>query len=232
LQDGRRGGRQRPRHRHQQAAALDRRQHQFEAFAEGFHFGTAELIDAAARHLAFDRIDDGARDVADEDRLEARMAAAEKRQRRQHTGERGEAVEEMIFRPKHDRRAEDDRAGDGLEDRRLSERLGTGIGRRRNLVGADRRDVDQAIDAGGACRFGDGAGAEDMDRIEALAPALAEDRNQIDDGVGVGDGTIDGPAIPEIGLHRLDPADHAERLEIAGEIGAADGGTHAPAALQ
>ena len=66
---------------------------------------------------------------------------------------------------------------------------------------------------GGAGRLGDGAGAEDMDGVEALAAALGEDADEIDHRVGALDGAVDRPAIAEIGLHRLDPADHAERLE-------------------
>ena len=71
-----------------------------------------------------------------------------------------------------------------------------------------------------------------MDRVETLAAALGEDGDEVDDRVGAVDGAVDRPAVAEIGLDRLDPADHAERLEMAGEIGPADGGAHAPAALQ
>ena len=122
--------------------------------------------------------------------------------------------------------------GTRLEDRRLAGGLGAGIVGRRIRVGADRRNVDERVDAGGARRLGDGAGAESMDGVETLAAVLVEDGDEIDDRVGVGDGAIDRPAIAEIGLDRLDPADHAERLQVTGEIGPADGGADAPAALE
>ena len=71
-----------------------------------------------------------------------------------------------------------------------------------------------------------------MHRIETLAAGFGEDGDEIDDRVGVGDGAVDRPAVAEVGLDRLDPADHAERLEVAGKIGPADRGADAPAALQ
>ena len=83
-----------------------------------------------------------------------------------------------------------------------------------------------------ARRLGNRAGTEGMDRIEALAPALGEDADEVDDGIGAVDGAIDRPAVADIGLDRLDPADRAERLEMAGEIRPADRGADAPAALQ
>ena len=46
------------------------------------------------------------------------------------------------------------------------------------------------------------------------------------------DGAIDRPAIAEVRLHRLHPADHAERLEEACKVGAAHRGTNPPAPFQ
>ena len=66
----------------------------FQQLAEGLHLRPAQLIDraraSAAVHAAGDRLGD----VADEDRLEPRLAAADQRQGRGDAGERGEAVEE------------------------------------------------------------------------------------------------------------------------------------------
>jgi len=207
-------------------------EHQLEALAEGLHLGAAKLVDSAEFRLTLDCIDDGAGDVADEHRLEAGVTATENREHRQDARQRSEAVEEMIVRPEHDRRAEDDGIGPRLQHRGFTCRLAAGIRRRRTGVGADRGDVNHAIDVGTARSLGDGTGAEAMNRVETLAAALTENGDEIDDGVSIGDGAIDRPAIPEIGLHRLDPADHAERLKVAGEIGAADRGPHPPAALQ
>jgi hypothetical protein len=160
------------------------------------------------------------------------VAAADQRQGRHEAGHPGEAVEEMVLGPEHDRRAEDDGAGNRLEHRLFAERLGAGVVGRRIQIGADRRDMGKAGDAGGARGFSDGAGAEDMDGIEALAAGFGEDRDQIDHRIGALDGAVDRPAIAEIGLDRMDPADAAARLEMAGEIGPAHGGADAPAALQ
>ena len=92
--------------------------------------------------------------------------------------------------------------------------------------------MHQRLDAGRAGRLGNGAGAEDVDRVEALAAGIAEDGDEVDHGIGADDGAVDRPAIAQVGLHRLNPADLAERLQVTGEIGAANRGAHAPAALE
>jgi hypothetical protein len=160
------------------------------------------------------------------------VAASDQRQGRHEAGHSGEAVEEMILGTEHDRRAEDDGAGDRLEHRLFALRLAAGVARRRIQIGADRRDVGEMRDAGGARRLGDGAGAEDVKRVETLASGLRDHRDEVDDRIGALDGAVDRPAVAEIGLDRVDPAHAAARLEMAGEIGPADGGTDTPAALQ
>ena len=55
--------------------------------------------------------------------------------------------------------------------------------------------------------------------VEALPAALEQDADQIDDDVGVAHRGLDRPGVPDIGLHRMDLADPAERLQVAGEIG-------------
>ncbi len=138
----------------------------------------------------------------------------------------------MILGPEDQRRAVDDSAGHGLEHGSLALGLRTVVVGRRILVGTEHGDVREVGDAGAARGLGNGARAEDVHRIETLAATLVGNRDEVHHRVGVHDGAIDRPAVAEVRLHRLDPADKTERLEMAGEIGTADGGADAPAALQ
>ena len=107
------------------------------------------------------------------------------------------------------------------------------IAGRRCRVGADRRDVHDV----GRCRRPAPlrrrrAAPKAWTASKLWRPRFGEDGDEVDDRVGAVDGAIDRPAIAQIGLDRLHPADHAERLEMAGEIGPAHRGADAPAALQ
>ena len=102
--------------------------------------------------------------------------------------------------------------------------------RGRVLVGADRRDVHQPR-AVGRRRQRDRLGAERLHGVEALAAALEQDADEIDHHVGVARGRLDRSRIAQVGLHRVDLADPAERLQVAGEIGPAHRDPDAVAAL-
>ena len=202
----------------------------FHAFLEGEHLRPAELVDLAALDLAFDRARHRFGDVADIDRLELGLAAADQRQHRRIARHVGEAVEEAVLRPEIDRRPEDDGVLDRLQHGLFAERLGARIVRFGVQIGAQRRNMGEA-GADRARRFGDGAGAELVHGGEFLPAALMQDGDQIDDVVGALHGAVDRPAHAHIGLHRLDLADIAERLQMAGEIGPAAGDPDAVAAL-
>src|SRR5690606_19115602 len=141
---------------------------------EGPGLRSAELVDAAARDLPFDRARYRLRHVADIDRLEAGVAAADQRQSRRQAREPCEAVEEIVLRTEHDRRTQDHRIGYRLQHRLLAARLGVGVWHLRLRVRSDRRYVDEAR-ALRPRRLGHGARAEILDRIEGLAAALVED---------------------------------------------------------
>ena len=97
-------------------------------FAQRQHFRAAEFVGAPGRARVADAASRRQRDVADEDRLQLRRAAAEQRQRRQGARERGEAVEEIVLRTEHDRRAQDDRVGERLAHGGLAAPLAGDIG--------------------------------------------------------------------------------------------------------
>ena len=61
-------------------------------------------------------------------------------------------------------------------------------------------------------------GAEPLHMIEALASALEQDADQIDDHGGVTHRAFDRARIAHIGLHRMNLADAAERLQMAGKF--------------
>ena len=110
--------------------------------------------------------------------------------------------------------------GLGRQHRLLALGLGAGVVRRRILVGADRRHLDHRAPWLAAAQR-HLLGAERLHGVEALPPALEQDADQIDDDVGVAHGGLDRAGVAHVGLHRMDLADPAERLQMAGEIGPA-----------
>ena len=87
-------------------------------------------------------------------------------------------------------------------------------------------------DARRARRLADGARPEGLHGVEGLPARLGQDADEIDHRVGAFDRAVDRPAIAEIRLDRLDLPDHAERLQVAGEIGTAHRHADAVAALR
>ena len=72
--------------------------------------------------------------------------------------------------------------------------------------------------ADGAGGFRHGAGAGTLHRIEFLRAALGQDADQVDGGMAVPHRGLDRGRIAQIGLHGVDLADLAERLQMAGEF--------------
>ena len=66
-------------------------------------------------------------------------------------------------------------------------------------------------------------GAERLHGVEALPPALEQDADQVDDDVGAAHRGFHRTGVPHVGLHRMDLADPAERLQVAGEVRPAHG---------
>ena len=64
-------------------------------------------------------------------------------------------------------------------------------------------------------------GAIGVDGVETLLAALEQEADQIDQHVGVARRRFYRRPVAEIGLHRMDLADAAERLQMAGKIGPA-----------
>ena len=107
--------------------------------------------------------------------------------------------------------------GTAAPHQRLADALGAGIGGDRVLVGADRRHMHHPR-AVGRRRQRHRFGAARLDRIETLASALEQDADQVDHHVGAARRRIDRTGVAQIGLHRVDLADPAERLQVAGEV--------------
>jgi len=64
-------------------------------------------------------------------------------------------------------------------------------------------------------------GAMGVDGIETLAAPFKKDADKIDEDRGIAGGGFNRSCIPQIGLHGVDLADTAKRLQIAGEFGPA-----------
>ncbi len=61
-------------------------------------------------------------------------------------------------------------------------------------------------------------GAVGVDGVEALPPALEQQADQIDQHMGVARRRVHRWRVAEIGLHGMDLADAAERLQVKGEV--------------
>ena len=61
-------------------------------------------------------------------------------------------------------------------------------------------------------------GAEGLHDVEALAAALEQDTDQVDDDVGVAHRRFDRRGIAQVGLHRVNLTDPAEWLQVACEV--------------
>ena len=76
----------------------------------------------------------------------------------------------MVLGTKDHRRPQDDGIGHGREHGGFALGIGMGVGNRRGRVGADGRQVYEAIAAGGAGRLGDAAGPVGVDRRGRFGP--------------------------------------------------------------
>jgi hypothetical protein len=111
------------------------------------------------------------RDIADVDRLEFRLPTTNQREKWREPRQAGEAIEELVLRPEHDRRPQDDGVRKFLENGLLGERLAACIARLRPPVSADGGHVDQGPDHCLTCRLRDSLRALHVHGIEGLATA-------------------------------------------------------------
>ena len=71
----------------------------------------------------------------------------------------------------------------------------------------------------GCCRgLRDRFGAPHLHGVESLRAAFGENADQVDRDMGVAHRSLDGGGIAHIGLHGVDLADPAERLQMPGEF--------------
>ena len=89
------------------------------------------------------------------------------------------------------------------------------IMRGRVRVGADGRDMDHP-GADGAGRARHRLRAFGMHRVEFLPPALEQNADEVDHHVGVAHGRRDRFRVAQVGLHGMDLADPAQRLQMPG----------------
>ena len=166
-----------PGHRHQDPLAVDLGQQQLHQLLEAVDAGAGELIGLAGggEGRVLRAVEDGhgrIGDIADIDRLEAGLAAADQRQEGREARHLGEAVEEIVLGPEDDAGAQDDGLGELLAHHRLALGLGPGIEGGGGGIGAQGRDMQQALHPGGLGGGRDPARALGMDGGEALRPML------------------------------------------------------------
>ena len=79
----------------------------------------------------------------------------------------------------------------------------------------DQSSADPRGGPGHGCRAGD------LHGIEGLRAAFRQDSHQVDDHAGVARRSRHRVRVAQIGLHCMNLANPSERLQVAGEIGAA-----------
>ena len=196
----------------QRALAFHRRQHELHDLPQGRDLRPAQFVDRSGLGLSLDGERDGCRYIADEDRLQLSLAAANEGQGGHVSRHGGEAIEELVFGAEHHRGAQHDGARECLLHQSLAPRFAARIARGAGGVGPDRRKLHENVGAGGLGRLGEGLGALRMHGIEGLLPGLAKDADEVDDRLGVAQRVNDELGIAQIGLNRVDLADLAERL--------------------
>ena len=121
--------------------------------------------------------------------------------------------------------------GEDLPHGSLARGLAAAIGRGSIGLGADRRDMDKRAGAHLSRRFRHVPGAFVLHRLEGLAPAGQEQAHQVDHGIGALRRREERGRVAHIGLHGVDLAHAAERLQMAGKLRPPHGHPHARAGL-
>jgi len=200
--------------RQKQPPPVGHMQHQLHQLAEGVHRGPAELVGLPARRRILDCLHNGVRHIAHEHRLEARVAAADQRQRRQEARQIGEAIEEFVLRPEQQRRPQDGSLRKHLAHAPLAFRLAACVSGFGIPVAADGRHMHQRLNARGLRGFGNRLGGIDVQRVEAIAAARRHGADQVDDGARARHRAGDILLAQHIGAPQLDLPDMPHRLEI------------------
>ena len=209
----------------EQPLAPDFVQQQVQDLAECVDLGATELVGASRRRRVVEALDHRIGDIADIDRLKPGLAAADQRQHRRDRRHRREPVEELVFGAEHDRGAQDRRGREGIAHGLLAGGLGAGIGGGRARIGADRRDVHEALDPGVAGQPGEPGGSGMMHELESLRPAFTQDADAVDERRIAGEEGRQQRRIADRDIQGRDLPDIAHRLQELGVLGvaAADG---------
>jgi hypothetical protein len=200
----------------QAAIAPDLAQQVLHQIPEGGDAGAAQFEGLAGGGIGVRGTRDRLGDIADIDRLELRVAAADEGQERRELRHHREAVEEAVLGAEHHRRPQDHRVRIMATHAGLARGLAARIGRVGAGIGAYRRDMDEPRGARGLGGGGKALGAFALDRIETLPPGLVEDAHEVDDDIGAPHGLGDRRGVGDVDTHRHDLADASHRLEECG----------------
>ena len=153
--------------------------------------------------------------------------APDERQDRPKARGRGETVEELVLWAEDKAGSQDHRVWKLVEHRLLAFRLGARICTRCWMLYRDGGDVYQP-GAGLACGFGHRPCAYHMDACESLPLRTHTNASQIHDDVCALNRSSDGIVITYVGLHGMNLADIAHRLQMPCEVRSPVGAENAP----
>ena len=193
-------------HGHQERSDADGRADKLQQFFEGINLLASEFVGFATAGRGRQNGGEPRHHVFDIDGLKPGLSAADQRQRRQPSRQRGKAVEEVIVWAK-DQAGPDDRCvGERGVHCRFAGRFGSVRQRRCRAAGSKRRHVNELprTQAPGGGRHPASPGF--MDGGEGLPLRLRENADQIDDRVGPLDRRLDSRIIENVGRDVFDSA--------------------------
>jgi hypothetical protein len=194
--------------------------------------GPAELVVLARAGRRVGRLHRRIGDIADINRLHARTAVAEQRQRGCYARHRGEGREEMVAGPEHHAGLQQGGAGKFRAHDALTVAARRDVGRIGIGIAADAGHVDQALRAGRGGQARDAPRALHMHVGEAVAPRLHAEAYRVDHEIDAGHRGRHRFLAADVRRHRRDLADLAHRLQEERGLGIAHRRTHDDAALR
>ena len=191
---------------------LGLRQHIGQQLAHAQHQRPTQLIGEPGRIEARQAGDHRIRHVPDIDRLEAR-GPGDHRHDRQALRHRGEAVEQRVLRPEHQRRPQDRRGREGRPHRLLACRLARPITTWTGRIGTDRGHLHQPRHAGGGRQPRHAPCPLALDALEVAGPPLRQNADQVHHQVGAFDRAMHRRLVLDRRVERHDLPNRAHRLE-------------------
>jgi hypothetical protein len=159
-------------------------------------------------------------------RLQPRVAAADKRDHREQPREMGERTEQRIAGSEHRTRADDSRTRKRFLDQPFAAPARANVRRNGRGIGADAGDENEASDTGSSRLARKRLRALLVHGLERYAARLDIGRDRIDDRVGPDDSTGDRASVTHVSAEDCDPVQARLTQRPSRLVGMPDGDVH------